>query len=89
MTTNGELPSSIEEELDALEAVLAEDFKKIPIEDGSHIFEAHIFPRDDLSECHCSVHMRVTIPPSYPKQYPSIKVVSSAGLNRSHEQSLP
>jgi len=99
-TKSEDKTSTVENELIAIEAVLAEDFKrldlknsdmkedKIGITDG---FEAHLFPCDDLDECHCSAHVQIWVNRhKYPKEEgPHLEVLSLHGLNpKKHSKAL-
>ncbi|ETO35537.1 hypothetical protein RFI_01525 [Reticulomyxa filosa] len=92
--------SAVENELLAIEAVLAEDFKRLDLDISqttedkkgiTHAFEAHLFPCEDLNECHCSAHVRVSVnAEKYPKQeQPQLEVLSLEGLNpKRHSKAL-
>eukprot|EP01084_Bolivina_argentea_P143770 252411_1 len=85
------MSSCIEDELEAIESVLCEDYKRIrDIKNTNYIhsFEAFIFPCEDLNECHCSIQLLIEIPINYPNIIPSIQILSFNGISQTTSNNL-
>lgn len=81
----------VEDELDAIQAVLSEDYKLIDNfneKDYSHCFQVYCFPCDDLDDCHNSVHLNIKIPNEYPDCIPLIEIISFDGISQNVANNL-
>lgn len=81
----------VEDELEAIEAVLSEDYKLMnDFKDinYSHCFQVYCFPCDDLDDCHCSVQLNIKIPKDYPNIVPLVQIISFDGISQNTTNNL-